>query len=1008
MSPKFRLAPHVFVLCLATCAGAIAQTQSKNPTESISISTNEGTELAFDISPDGKSIVFDLLGQLWLVPAGGGKARAITDAVRDVAQDLDPSFSPDGKRIVFRAERNGRTGLWMLDLASGGVRQLTQLPNPDGHDGEAAWSPDGRQIAYLHMFPRDFIAKKPARLALMTLDVETGSTREVEIGGITNPRLADPVWIRGGKEIGFVVRKAPGERSGQLWSVPALGGQATPVTDESADLRSPAVSADGTRVAHFAKDKDGRQEIWLREIATGKPPVQLTTHADVTTTRIRWIPNTNELLYSADGRLWKIAASAGSASNEIRFTASLSIKRQRRSMPQARFPEPGREQAARGFNGLVISPDGQKYAMLALGKLWLIPVDGVPKAVADIPFEAATPAWSPDGNEIAWSAGLADNEDLFAINIHTGSVRQLTSLPGREANPVYSPDGRSIAFINVKNESGTLRTIEARGENVTDPAKTRDLGSVGTNSTCLPQWSPESDGLLVCGGTRGDQLGRATFVPLSGERRTIERFPNAPIFLQWAPDNKFFFLRHDRIWQSNFDRNTGVISEMQPLGSSAALYLSASRDGTLLFVSEGGLRLRRPNGTEQKIGWPIKYTPPVAETTLIRHVRIIDGTGSAATAPRDILIERGRIAKIASPGGIAAGDAKVIDATNRFVIPGLMDLHAHAYRPDLLPGWPYFGITTIRDQGSSIAPLVAAADAIAFGEISGPRVAYGGFQFYSDWAFDEDQGRGIEPEADADHIKRSVDLLEAFGAQHIKTRTFRRWDINARMITEAHRRGIRATGHCSHLLPLVAAAMDAKEHIGVCEERGNTHMYDDMIQLFKAAGIGVVPTISYVDYAVRLSEKPTLLDADAEVAPFMPSKENFSWMTSMPAERRADWSRDVRYAREGTMRLVQSGVTVGTGTDIWQIPIGVHMELEQMVLAGMTPAQAIRAATADAARILGADQELGAIKVGMRADLVLLDADPLANITNTRKIWNVIQDGRLVDRQAIAKRIKPK
>ena len=102
----------------------------------------------------------------------------------------------------------------------------------------------------------------------------------------------------------------------------------------------------------------------------------------------------------------------------------------------------------------------------------------------------------------------------------------------------------------------------------------------------------------------------------------------------------------------------------------------------------------------------------------------------------------------------------------------------------------------------------------------GPRIAYGGFQFYSDWGIDEEQGRGIEPEADSGHVKRSVGLAQAFGAQHIKTRTFRRWDINARMIAEAHRRGMRATGHCATQLPLIAAGMDAKEHIGFCSTRG--------------------------------------------------------------------------------------------------------------------------------------------------------------------------------------------
>src|SRR5262245_48197282 len=279
------------------------------------------------------------------------------------------------------------------------------------------------------------------------------------------------------------------------------------------------------------------------------------------------------------------------------------------------------------------------------------------------------------------------------------------------------------------------------------------------------------------------------------------------------------------------------------MGSAAALYASSSRDGTVLFVSDGGLRLRTPAGVEQKIGWPVSYTPPVAETAVIRNVRIIDGTGAPVTQPRDILIQQGRIKRIANAGSITAAGARIVDAAGRVVIPGLMDLHAHTYRPDLLPGFLYFGITTVRDQGSSMAPLVAYADAIASGALPGPRVGYGGFQFYSDWSLDEEQGRGIEPEADPEHIRRSVALAEAFGAQHIKTRTFRRWDINARMISEAHRRGMRATGHCSHLLPLVAAGMDAKEHAGFCD-RTDGEIYDDFVQLYRAAGIGVVPTIA--------------------------------------------------------------------------------------------------------------------------------------------------------------------
>jgi imidazolonepropionase-like amidohydrolase len=228
------------------------------------------------------------------------------------------------------------------------------------------------------------------------------------------------------------------------------------------------------------------------------------------------------------------------------------------------------------------------------------------------------------------------------------------------------------------------------------------------------------------------------------------------------------------------------------------------------------------------------------------------------------------------------------------------------------------------------------------------------------------------------------------------------------MISEAHRRGMRVTGHCAHLLPLVAAGMDAKEHIGLCEARGNTYMYDDLIQLFRAADIGVVPTISYFDLAVRLNERPKLLDEDLELAPFLPAQENFSWMFELSIGERKHWAEDEQHSREAAAKLLRAGVTIGTGTDIWQIPIGVHMELEQLVAAGLTPLEAIHAGTGGAARILGAEKDLGTIEVGKWADLIILDADPLSDIRNTRRIWQVVQNGHVVDRSAILTSVRPR
>ncbi|HET7286934.1 MAG TPA: hypothetical protein VFI71_05665, partial [Pyrinomonadaceae bacterium] len=359
-------------------------------------------------------------------------------------------------------------------------------------------------------------------------------------------------------------------------------------------------------MAYFAPDVDGRMQVWRQEISTTNTTAQrISNNADVTTTRIRWTVDGSALLYSADGRLWKLAASGGPPV-EIRFSVSLSITRPRRSLPPARFPEPGQQQPARGFMGLALAPDGRRIGVLALGKLWIVPLNGSPHAVTKVPFEATSLAWSPDGTEVAWSAGVADHEDLFATNTVTGSTRRVTALPGRESYPAYSPDGRYLAFVHAQSD-GVLRVIDAHTSNVTNEAQTRSLGSIGLTWTSPPQWSPESDGLLVSGEARVNQPSSGTFISLSAERKTLTRFPDAPIFLRWTRQHTIVFVRHDRLWQAQFD-HTGMVGEPQPLGTSPALYQSSADDGALLFFSEGGLRLRSPDGSEQRIGWPISYT----------------------------------------------------------------------------------------------------------------------------------------------------------------------------------------------------------------------------------------------------------------------------------------------------------------------------------------------------------------------------------------------------------------
>ncbi len=1003
-------------LAILVVTATSARAQAPAPAlDSLSITVREGTTLSMDVSRDRRTIVFDLLGQLWALDAAGGEARPITDAVGDTAEDLDPSLSPDGRQLVFSGERGGRRGLWLTDLAGGAPRLLSRTPDGEGFDGRGAWSPDGRTIAFTHVSPRVAGDEVVQQSEIAILDVASGDVRPLRIEGLPEPDVRDPAWSSDGARIVFVAGWAQDDVGGRVWSVPVAGGAAMPVTPEIAAL-APAVSPDGVRFAFLAPDPEGRVQIWVQGISgpgAAGAPRRLTDHRDVAPTRVRWMPDGEALLYSADGALWRVPA-AGGVPAAIPFVATLSFSRPRVELPPVRFPAPGAVQPARGHMGFALSPTGTQAGAIALGKLWVVPIGGEPlafgepRAVADVAPTAHGLAWSPDESEIAFAAGSLLLEDLFAIALASGEIRRLTELEGGEREPLWSPDGERIAFVHATDEEFRLRVVDAHGGTARERAETQDLGEVPATwvgeTADAPAWSPDSRALLV----RLDPdpiLGTgAEVVSLTGERRRLERFADAPLFLQWPGPGWIVFVRHDRLWRAVFDTVGGVVGDPVPLSDAPALYPSAARDGTLLYLSGDGWRLRSPSGGESTLGWPLHYSPPVPAPLLVRNVRLIDGTGAPPSAPMDLLAREGRIERIAPAGRVPdQPGARVLDAEGRIAIPGLMDLHTHSYRTAELPGPLYYGVTTLRDQGSRIATLVATAEAIAAGMIPGPRISYGGFQFYSDWSFDGEEWRGIEPEADPGHIERAVALAEAFGAHHVKVRTFRRWDINARIIEAAHRRGMRTTGHCAHPLPLIAARIDAKEHVGGCTGRGDLFMYDDVLQLFRAAEVPVIPTVIYGEMTARVFRDGGIVP-DAGFDPWVPIR-GFEWELGLSEEDRAwwmaRWEESAASAREMVARFHHAGIRLGVGTDFEEAPWGVHLELEELVRSGLTPLEAIHAATGASAEILGAEAELGTIEEGKWADLVILDGDPLADIRNTRRIHAVVKGGEIVDRAAI-------
>jgi imidazolonepropionase-like amidohydrolase len=651
--------------------------------------------------------------------------------------------------------------------------------------------------------------------------------------------------------------------------------------------------------------------------------------------------------------------------------------------------------------------------MIAFGHLWTISTDGPPQRVAAVhPFSTGL-SWSPSGREVVWSGGVEGTEDLFVTGMETGETRQLTALPGSEYRASWSPDGSSIAFVHYEKPAldippwsrgpyAQLRVVAATGEAIARADETLHLGEArlwdGSGEEG-PTWSPNSDAVLVAVADTVDWPGSEARTPrivsLEGVSTPITGLPKPATFPYWASDSTIVYVYDDRIYRAEL--SGPEVTRIELITEDAAVSPTVALDGSVLYRSSDGLRVRRPDGSVDILGWPIETEIPNApEPTVFTNVRIFDAQTGVLGAVADILVEGGRIAEVGVSGSLGQGPRnRVVDAGGRIAIPGLIDLHIHGWHPSRVANDLYFGITTVRDAGSREARSAALRDAIDVQVIDGPRLVLGGPQFYpSEGPWTTDAGHGV---TDLAGIGRTLDLAAGLGVQHAKLYVPGPLRLATVFVSEARERGMRITGHYASSLTLVAAGMDGKEHLGGPEggHRLNRTWHDDMIQLFSKSGIGVTPTVE----ARRTFWFHGMFD-DPEIARAIMPKVRLNALQQSPEQvSQVDFTQPT--PRHDELRpLIGTDVLIGAGNDGY-VPSALHWELEGLVLAGMSPAQALIAATSNAAQILGAEASIGAIEEGKLADIVLLDANPLEDIRNTRKIWMVIKGGRIIDREAM-------
>ncbi|MBS1798069.1 MAG: amidohydrolase family protein [Acidobacteria bacterium] len=411
-----------------------------------------------------------------------------------------------------------------------------------------------------------------------------------------------------------------------------------------------------------------------------------------------------------------------------------------------------------------------------------------------------------------------------------------------------------------------------------------------------------------------------------------------------------------------------------------------------------------------------KLSPQQSGALAITNVSLIDGTSNKPVKDAVVVVENGRI-KAAGPRAKVniPKDAKIFDGMGKYLLPGLFDMHAHFEQVEWGPVYLAAGVTTVRDVGNEFEFMTSVRDAVKAGRGLGPRILLAGIV-----DGDGPMSLGVIRANTPEEARAVVDRYADAGFNQIKIYSSVKPEILREICAEAHRRGLTVTGHVPNgmdAIQAVEAGMDQINHIQYLiapfvpkdykPQRGvvpkidfNSAEVKSSIEFFKKHGTVFDPTLVVFDWLFHPSEEPFVkFEPGAAKVP----KELFAPInnTGLPPAA-ADYGRGMMalFTRI-TGELHKNGLTIVAGTDQVVPGHSLRREIELYVKAGFTPLEALQAATIVPARVMKMDKDLGTVEAGKVADLILVDGNPLENISNIRNTRYVVTGGRLYDCAAL-------
>lgn len=1024
-------------LILPTVASAADETAlPMKPARTLDYEVSSGTFMSLAVSPDGKTILFDMLGEIYAVSADGGKAVPIATGM---AFEVQPTFSPDGKWIAYVSDRSGGDNVWIARTDGTGARRIS-----DEDEGAVRtspeWSADGKSVyvsRYRIRVDRYELWRHPVdggRAELVApIKASDNAPRDAWQSTLGAAASRDGKYLYYARRVGDLGYAEP-----VAWTIirrDLVTGSEQTIVGNSGGREAggetffrPAISPDGTKLA-YATRRLAETRLRLRDLTNGTDRDLGPAPADLMN-GAAWLDLIPRYAFTADGRAIMIAWQGkierrpidGSAPTPVPFTARLKLAVG--ASTRIGFREETGPVRAKLLQGTSPSPDGKRVAYAALGSVYVQSVDGGAPLRLPISGEPASlPGWSPDGSRVAYVTwGERAGGAVWSIAADgSAPPEKVSDVAAFYTHPAYTPDGATILAVRSPAaarqqssfEFGSVRPADLVALPATGgPARVVTSGALGQRPHFVrgdpgTVYLVGGNGLVAVDLASGTQ--RAVASVKAQDYYFTERLADADD-LRISPDGKWIAAQTSEqlyVLPVPVDPNaaidlTAADTPGRKVTRMGADYFDWRADGSLIWTVGNYLQVL-PAATAAP---PTRHVELVAEmprarpagSLLLRGGRALTMVGGDRIIDdADILISGDRIAAIGPRGtlSVPAGTPER-ELAGKTVAPGFIDDHDHiggvrrnviGYDEWDLPARLAFGVTTSFDPSTLGIDQIAYQDLIDAGLVIGPRLRSTGPALFSKERFTSlDQVRNV--------LRRYRD---AWGLRNIKqyrgeSRVIRQWIAMA-----AREQGIVPTTEGSHnpklMLTQIIDGYAGNEHALPITPFG-----EDVVGLYQRTRASYVATLlintsgpSGRHYYVSMHDPAT----DPKVRHFWsPSaiahKLGFRPWGSLAASRMPALAADAA-------KLAESGALVGMGSHGDEPGIGFHYEMEAHALGGMKPMAVLHAATAGAAETIGRLADMGTLEPGKYADLVIFDDDPLIDIRNTMSVKLVMRGGQLFD-----------